>query len=110
MAQLSGNDPQGYRSANSAVEVQQQGFKEPKGKETRDAIAKHLAMKLKMPEDSDPTQIYEQYQQLLFGEGEKNKTGAQQHWDNIIINARRKINEEKERRRLRLMSDEFLNR
>ena len=61
-----------------------------------------------MPDDSDPTQIYEQYQQLLFGE--ENKASGKEHWDFVIIRERKKIQEEKERRKLNLSSDGFLNR
>ena len=59
-----------------------EGFAQPKGVQTRAAIAKHLAAKLKIDQDMDPSAVYEQYSQLILDKDLQG--GIKTHWDMAI--------------------------
>ena len=65
--------------ANTGGDQNGDGFAQPKGVQTRKAIAQHLAQKLKIDGDLDPGQAYEQYQAI---QAEKEQqSGSKTHWD-----------------------------
>ena len=58
-----------------------------------------------MPENSDPKKVYEMFNQRQYELEQKD--GVKQHWNNVLYKKKLKIAQEKEIRRLKLMSDDF---
>ena len=82
-----------------------EAFAQPKGVQTRAAIARHLAAKLKIDDENmDPNAIFDQYNELKENE---RATGSKTYWDKAISNEREKMQHFSNIRLARLTSEQF---
>ena len=70
-----------------ATEGDGEAFAQPKGVQTRAAIARHLAAKLKIDETMSPDEIFAQYDKIMLEQKGSSKT----HWDQAIQAEREKV-------------------
>ena len=75
-----------HRNQPGAGDVGEEGFAQPKGVQTRAAIANHLAKKLKIEEDASPDVVFQQYQQMIADE--KDDQPEFDEWERKIKDAR----------------------